>query len=458
MSERILVAEDEATLRHNIERFLEREGHVVTAVGSGLDAIAVLDKEQVNIVLTDLRLPGADGFAVLDHARTVSTDTVVLLMTAYASLDSAVDALRRGAHDYLLKPLSLAALGTKIRHLAEHRQLAQECARLRTHFHDDDDRVALLRLGHAMQGVLKIVEKVAPSSSNVLVCGESGTGKEVVARALHDLSDRKHGAFVPVNVSAIPENLVESYLFGHERGAFTGADRAREGLFRAASGGTLFLDEIGELPPSVQAKLLRAVETKEILPVGSDRAQAVNTRLISASHRDFARMASEGRFRKDLLYRLSVVKITVPPLRDRTEDIPILVRRFVSRQSREQKKRVDGVDAPTLKLLMSYPWPGNVRELSNVVERAVLLCDGETIHPVDLPQELRGDPPVEDDWRLDSAVRAFERQHIAAVLATSGGNREAAAQLLGISPATLYRHIEKLGLKGYRGEPTPSDG
>ena len=456
MSERILIVEDEATLRANIQRFLERAGHVVSSVETGTDAIQLLDQREFDVVLTDLRLPGADGFAVLDRARTVSPDCVVLLMTAYASLESAVDALRRGAHDYLLKPVSLASLGAKVQHIAAHRKLVREYARLRTSLNDDEDRLGLLRLESAsMRQIVELVEKVAPSSSNVLIQGESGTGKEVVARAIHDVSPRREGAFVPGNVSAMPENLVESYLFGHERGAFTGAERQREGLFRAASGGTIFLDEIGELPLSVQGKLLRVVETKEILPVGSDRATAVDTRVVCASHRDLLRLARDRRFREDLFYRLSVVTITVPPLRDRVEDIVTLVRRFVVKQSREQKKHIQAVTPEALQLLVRYPWPGNVRELSNVIERAVLLCDGHTIGPADLPQDLRGDPSDAVGWRLDAAMDAFERRHVAAVLATSGGNREKAALLLGISPAPLYRRLEKLALKGYRA-PDPS--
>ncbi|MBZ0119796.1 MAG: sigma-54 dependent transcriptional regulator, partial [Sandaracinaceae bacterium] len=304
-----------------------------------------------------------------------------------------------------------------------------------------------------MQELADVVRKIAPSSSNVLIQGESGTGKEIVARAIHEQSPRADAPFVPVNASAIPENLVESYLFGHERGAFTGADRRRDGLFRTATGGTLFLDEIGELQPSLQAKLLRAVETKEILPVGADHGIKVDTRLVSATHRDLAALAREGRFRDDLLYRLSVVKVKVPPLRERVEDIPVLVGRFLAKQSLEQKKRVASVDPTAMKALMRYGWPGNVRELSNVIERAVLLADGETVSMADLPLEIRGESFPEDDCNLENALAAFERKHIASVLATCEGNRESAAKALGISPATLYRRLEKLDLKGYRGGP-----
>ena len=453
MGERILIVEDEATLRNNIKRYLEKQDHRVDAVGSGEEAIELLGEEAIDVILTDLRLPGADGLAVLDHARSVSPDTVVIIMTAYASLGSAVEALRRGAHDYMLKPISLAAMGSKVERIAEYRALGRENARLRSMLRDSEDPAALLHLeSRSMQELETLVAKVARGHSNVLITGESGTGKEIVARAIHGLSSRADKPFVPVNVSAIPESLVESTLFGHERGAFTGADRRREGLFRAADGGTLFLDEIGELPPALQAKLLRAVETKEVMPVGSDRGLKVDTRVVSASHRDLPAMAADGDFREDLLYRLSVVRLDVPPLRDRVEDIPTLVARFVTKQAREQKKRVFQVAPEAMQRLMRYRWPGNVRELSNVIERAVLLAEPETIGVDDLPAEIRGPAGLDaDERRLDVVMTAFERSHIASVLASCDGNRERAASMLGISPATLYRRLEKLDLKGYRG-------
>ena len=455
MSVRVLVVEDEERLRTNIARYLERDGHEVECVADGSAALEALDERAFDVVLTDLRLPKASGMAVLERAHTTQPEAVVLVMTAYASVDSVIEALRCGAHDYLLKPLSLAGLAAKIRRVAEYHALSRENARLRRAIRDDGDPAELIRLPSApMQALCRIVEKVAPSRSSVLIEGESGTGKELVARAIHDLSDRRDKPFVPVNVSAIPTELVESCLFGHERGAFTGAERRREGLFRAASGGTLFLDEIGELPLPVQAKLLRATETREILPVGSDRPLRVDTRLLSATHRDLNAMAAEGTFREDLLYRLGVFRLAVPALRDHAEDIPTMVARFIARQSREQKKQVFGCEPEALRRLMRYAWPGNVRELSNVIERAVVLCDGERVGVADLPLELQGDES--ESTRLHDAIAAFERRHIASVLATCGGSREKAADLLGISPATLYRRLAQLGLKGYRGASSQS--
>lgn len=480
MAERILVVEDESTLCTNVARYLSRAGYTVTAVESGRAAIAELDRITFDLVITDLRLPDIDGLAVLDHVRETSPESFVLIMTAFASVESAVEALRRGAHDYVLKPLSLADLKTKVQHIAQYHRLHRENARLRTLLRGDSDALTLLRRGgRAMTELCDTIEKVATSSANILVLGESGTGKELVARAVHDRSERAQGPFVTVNVSAIPDALVESYLFGHERGAFSGADRAREGLFRAATGGTLFLDEVGELPLATQAKLLRAVESKEILPVGADRGLEVDTRIIAATHRDLAAMVAEGTFRQDLLYRLQVIELHVPPLRERKADVAQLAKHFVEVHARAQRKPMRAVTPEAMALLVAYAWPGNVRELSNVIERGVILSAGESLTPVDLPTELgaaptsaRGAASPEVESRADAAAGplvlltdeacnlehatvAFQRRQIAAVLDRTAGHREAAAKLLGLSPATFYRYLQKVGLKGYA---TDTDG
>ena len=449
----------------------------MTAVEKGSDALSELRQRSFDLVISDLRLPDIDGLTVLDTVRASSPETVVLIMTAYASVDSAVEALRRGAHDYVLKPLSLADLLKKVEHIAEYRRLGRENARLRTLLRGDADALALLRSGgRAMNELCDMIEKVADSSSNVLIVGESGTGKELVARAVHERSARADGPFVTLNVSAIPDTLVESYLFGHERGAFTGADRRRDGLFRAASGGTLFLDEIGELSAPVQAKLLRAVETKEILPVGADRGICVDARIVAATHRDLGKMVEEGRFRQDLLYRLQVVQLRVPPLRERSHDVPALATHFVAAHARTQRKGVRAIAPDAMAILVSYGWPGNVRELSNVIERAVILASDETITPIDLPTELGVAPvstlfveaatapqvsPAAPDFandaecNLERAVLDFQRAHIARVLDRARGARDTAARLLGLSPATLYRYLQRVGLKGYRVEDDP---
>ncbi|MFO0546802.1 MAG: sigma-54 dependent transcriptional regulator [Polyangiaceae bacterium] len=465
MAERILIVEDESTLGQNIARYLGKSGYVVTVVERGDRAIAELDRGGFDLVVSDLRLPDTDGLAVLDHVKRVSPEVPVLIMTAYASVDSAVEALRRGAEDYVLKPLSLADLARKVKNIEERRRLGQENARLRSLASRDGEPITLLRQGGpAMTALVDFIEKVAATNSTVLIRGESGVGKELVARAVHDLSPRRDAPFVSLNVSAIPDTLVESYLFGHERGAFSGADRRREGLFRTASGGTLFLDEIGELPLSIQAKLLRAVETKEVLPVGSDRALTVDTRIVAATHRDLAAMVQTERFRRDLLYRLSVIQIQVPPLRDRDADIPALALTLAHRHAREQRKTISAIEPEALSQLRRYPWPGNVRELANVMERAVLLCQGPVITVADLPLEVQvastsadaAQPPPSDarepsgDLNLAHALIEFERSHLTRALNAAKGNREAAAKLLGLSPATLYRTMQRVGLKGFR--------
>jgi DNA-binding NtrC family response regulator len=473
MAERILVVEDESTLCTNIARYLSRAGYAVTAVETGRAALAELGRMTFDLVITDLRLPDIDGLAVLDHVRTTSPESFVLIMTAYASVESAVEALRRGAHDYVLKPLSLAALRTKVEHVAQYHRLNRENARLRTLLRGDSDSLTLLRRGGRVMSELgDLVEKIAASTSNVLVLGESGSGKELVARAVHERSQRANGPFITLNVCTVPDALVESYLFGHERGAFPGATEPREGLFRAATGGTLFLDEVGELPPAIQAKLLRAVESKEILPVGAERAVHVDTRIIAATHRDLPAMVAEGRFRQDLLYRLQVVELRVPALRERKGDIAQLATYFVDLHATAQRKAVRAITPEALALLSAYDWPGNVRELSNVIERAVILSSGDALTPVDLPAELAAEPPAEgiavataleiseitEDGacNLEGATVAFHRRHIARVIDRAGGNREAAAKLLGLSPATFYRYLQKVGLKGYQAAATTS--
>jgi DNA-binding NtrC family response regulator len=452
MPDRVLVVEDESTLCANMARALGRAGFTVTAVESGKAALDELDEHAFDVVVTDLRLPDIDGFAVLDRARASSPGAAVLLMTAYASVDSAVEAMRRGAHDYVLKPLSLAELVRKVQRIAETQRLGRENARLRTLVKGEGEAIALLRnCGREMNALADVVDKVAASSSNVLVVGDSGVGKEVVARAIHERSPRAGGPWVTLDVSAIPEGQIESTLFGHERG--------REGVFRAASGGTLLLDEVGELSPAAQAKLLRAVESKEILPVGADRALRVDTRIVAATHCDLGKLVAEGRFREDLYYRLQVVTLRVPPLRERAGDVPRLAEHFLQLHARAQRKSVRAIDPEAMELLTSYPWPGNVRELSNVIERAVILASSDVLGRLDLPAELRPDEPRPSSPRaaaadgvddLEEAVVAFQRDHIARVLDRVSGSRDAAARALGLSPATFYRYLQRLGLKGYR--------
>jgi DNA-binding NtrC family response regulator len=448
MPEAILVADDEPGVRESLAEILRDAGYEVQAAADGTAAFAALDARDFGLVITDIRMPGADGIAVLKRAREISPQTLVLVMTAHGSVETAVEALRAGATDYILKPVVFDELLAKVERLIELRQLMWQAQMLRREVEARYDFEGLVGQSRAMRDIFDLVRKVAPTQSTVLITGESGTGKEVVARAVHHFSQVAQRIFLPVNCAAIPENLLESQLFGHVRGAFTGAVTAQEGLFTRARGGTIFLDEIGDMPFGLQSKLLRAIETKEVLPVGSTQTIAVDVRIIAASNHDLHQMVDEGKFREDLYYRLNVVHIPLPPLRDRREDIPRLVEYLVRRHNREMKRACRGVDSATLKLLMSQPWKGNVRELDNVIEHAMILGNGEWITVADLPRPLRESddalPAVGDELR--EALRAYERIHIETVLRRAGHDKRKAAELLGLSLSSLYRKMNELGI------------
>ncbi len=444
----ILIAEDEDGVRDSLTQVLREEGYDVVSTADGDGAIAALGTREFDVVISDLRMPGADGLAVLRHAHEIAPQTLVLLMTAHATVDTAIEALRGGAQDYLLKPVIFDDLLHKMAALIEHRQLAWERQFLRSQVERQWDFENLVGQSSAMREVMTLVRRVAPVPSTVLITGESGVGKEVVARAIHHFSDRRDAIFLPVNCGAIPEHLLESQLFGHLRGSFTGAVSNQEGLFQRARRGTIFLDEIGDLPLGLQVKLLRAIETKEVLPVGATTPIKVDVRIIAATNRDLRREVDAGRFRDDLYYRLNVFGIEIPPLRERREDVPPLVEHFIRQHNRELKKHCKGADAALLKLFMSLPWKGNVRELDNVIEHAMILGDGDWITINELPRALRADAgvarAVSDSLR--DAMRAYEKAHIQSVLAKLNNDKRAAADRLGMSLSSLYRKIEELGI------------
>jgi DNA-binding NtrC family response regulator len=444
---RILLADDENTSRETLAEVLREEGYEVDTAADGLEALAALGDKTYDVVITDLRMPGADGLAVLRRVREIAPQTLVLLITAYASVETAVEALRRGAHDYILKPLILEDVLGKIRRLFEHRQLAWESQMLRQELAARYDfEQMIIGQSQAMREILALIRKVAPTNSNVLITGESGVGKEVVARAIHHYSHLHDKLFLPVNCGAIPSELLESHLFGHTKGSFTGAVAAQEGLFQRARGGTIFLDEIGDLPLNLQVKLLRAIQEKEILPVGTTTPIKIDVRIIAATNRDLHKTVEEGRFREDLFYRLNVVNIEIPPLRERRDDIPRLVEYLVRRHNADLKKSYKGVDNATMKVLMSLPWKGNIRELENVIEHAMILGNGEWITLADLPRSVpreTSDIPVVGD-NLKEAVHAYEKIHIENVLRRIGHDKRKAAELLGLGLSSLYRKIEEL--------------
>ncbi|MCL4818949.1 MAG: sigma-54 dependent transcriptional regulator [Vicinamibacteria bacterium] len=445
-AEKVLVVEDERAQRDALTQYLGRAGYVVTAVATGESALERLAAEKWAVLLTDLRLPGVDGLAVVRQARERDDELGVLLMTAYASVESAIEALRIGAHDYLLKPLILEEVARKVRRLVEHRALVGENARLRRALQQPVDGHDLVAVSPAMSAVADWVRRAAATRATVLLTGETGTGKEVVARAIHQKGPDADQPFLAVNLAALPETMVESELFGHERGAFTGAERRREGLLRAAGAGTVFLDEVAELPSSAQAKLLRALESREVQPLGSDATATFEARVVAATNRDLALESQAGRFREDLYYRLNVLRIRLPPLRERPEDIPGLVSSLLARHGSRPGARIPAVSPEALRALCRHPWRGNVRELSNVLERATILADEGRIDLDQLPDDVR--ESAAPRLSLPEAVDRFERSHIALVLRLCDGNRERAAEELGISSATLYRRLERLGLKG----------
>lgn len=444
MTTRILVADDEEILRINVAEALTEAGYAVDAVGDGEAAWERLSEEDYAVVITDLRMPRLDGIGLLSRVVAARPQTLVLIMTAYASVETAIDALRLGAHDYLLKPIVLDDLCARVLRLLELRALRDEVVRLRRDLRERLGFAGIIGNSPLIRRMFELVEKVAPTDSTVLITGESGTGKELVARALHLASKVSDREFLALNMAALPKEMIEAQLFGHEKGSFTGADRRREGLLRAVRGGTVFLDELGEMPLSAQAKLLRAIEAREILPVGASRPEKAEFRLLAATNRRLEEQVSAGRFRQDLFFRLNVIRVEVPPLRDRRDDIPDLVAHFVELHGRRLGGRRPVVSNAVMRRLMSYEWPGNVRELSNVIERACILCDGDTIDVEHLPGELT--EAALATTALKAAVEEFERKHIAWVVRAARGNREQAAELLEVDAATLYRRLAKYKL------------
>jgi len=447
MSGTILVVEDQDTARQSLSELLRDEGYDVHEAADGDTAFKVIDHYSIDLVLTDLLMPGPDGIAVLKHVREIAPQTLVILMTAHATVETAVDAIRLGAQDYMLKPLVFDDVLLRVRRLMDYRSLAWEAQLLRKevnrHFSTDQP----VGRNKVMREIFALVEKVAPTTATVLITGESGVGKEVITRALHRNSPRHNKVFLPINCSAIPETLLESQLFGYVRGAFTGATSSQEGLFQRANSGTIFLDEIGEMPAALQPKLLRVLEERKVLPVGSTNPVKVDVRIIASTNRDLEGEVAAGRFREDLFYRLNVIGIYIPPLRERREDIPLLVEHLIRRHNEEMNINYKGADNATMKVLMSLPWKGNIRELDNAIERAMILGDGEWIKAEHLPsQKSSDDDLVFEEDNLGAALDSYEKRHIVKILERTDGDKRQAAELLGISVSSIYRKIEELGI------------
>jgi DNA-binding NtrC family response regulator len=440
---RVLIVDDEDIIASTLQEFLQGEGYEVAVAVDARSALASIEAFEPDLALCDVHLPGSDGLELLEKLLKVRPELLVLIITAYATVESAVLAFRRGAHDYLMKPVLFDELLTKLDRLMKFRTLTRENQALRKQLHAPVDVETLVGESPPMLEVKTLIRKLGPTRSNVLITGESGTGKELVARALHARGLEPDAPFLAINCAAIPHELLENQLFGHIRGSFTGADRDRSGLFAAAGRGTVFLDEIGELPLLTQAKLLRAIEAKEVLPIGATRPEPIAARVVAATNKDLAAEVLATRFREDLYYRLNVVSIHLPPLRDRPEDIPDLIAVLLSRHARALNKRIDGLDNASVRRLANAPWKGNVRELGNALERAAILGEGPTLTLEDFPGDLANAPPLDDNLDdLRAALDRFERQHIRRVLDRCQGDKKEAARRLNLGLSSLYRKLE----------------
>jgi len=455
MVPKMLIIDDEPLMRITLQDSLVGEGYEVVAAETGRKGVDLLRKNQWDIIITDLKLPDLEGIEILKEAKFLNPSTEVILITAYGSIDSAVSAMKEGASDYLTKPFSMDELLLIIKRLLRMKQLEEENLSLKKRVEERYGLEGLVGKSPQMLKIYDLIETVAQTDTTVLVNGENGTGKELVANAIHLQSPRKNGPFIKVNCAALPETLLETELFGHEKGAFTGAIRQRKGRFELANGGTLFLDEVGEIFPAVQVKLLRVLQERQFERVGGNETLAVDVRLICATQRDLKEEIRKGNFREDLYYRLNVVPITLPPLRERREDILLLAEHFVDKFSKKMGKEIAGLSEEGKALLLRYPFPGNIRELENMLERAIALIKGKIIQPEDLPDEVCGQPSsIQDVCKrirgskpLASATKLFEKEYIQSVLEKTKGKKGQAADMLGISRKTLWEKIKELEIE-----------
>jgi DNA-binding NtrC family response regulator len=446
MTARLLVVDDERIALRNLEHVLKREGYTVTATQSGSRALELIESEPFDLVLTDLKMEKVDGMQILRRCKATHPDLEVIMITGYATLESAVGAMKAGAFHYVAKPFRLDEVRQTVAEALEKTRLKRENRALRAQLEAVEGRSPIITRDGGMQKLLDTARQVAHTRANVLITGESGTGKELLARYVHQHSDRPNGPFLAVNCGAFNEELLANELFGHEEGAFTGAV-GKGGLLQAAHGGTLFLDEITEMAPSMQVKVLRVIQEREVLPIGSTRPVRVDVRFIAATNRDIRDLVAEGRFRQDLYFRLNVVNLRIPPLSQRRDDIPLLAQHFLGRAAPLMNRPVRGISEEALALLKAYDYPGNVRELENIVERGVALCPGEMLEAGHLPEELR-DLAARAFRRRDGRVPTLqeqERDYILWVLEEANGNQTLAAQMLGIDRVSLWRKLKRFG-------------
>jgi two-component system response regulator PilR (NtrC family) len=458
--QRILVVDDEPSMREMLRIVLRRDGYDVVVAGTGREAIEALKRQPVDLLLSDIRMPDVSGVEVLRAAKDLDAEIIGFMMTAFASTSTAVEAMRLGAVDYLTKPFSMDELRLKIRRHLEAHQLKRENVLLKRALNTRHQFSNIIGRSSAMLEVFRLIETIAKTTSTVLITGESGTGKDLVARAVHCNSLRHERPFVALNCGALPETLLESELFGHMRGAFTGAERNKKGLMEAAEGGTIFLDEIGETSPAMQVKLLRVLQDKKFRRVGGTDEVQADVRIVAATNQDLPKLVAEGRFREDLYYRINVIPVHLPPLRERREDIPLLADHFLSKYSAQMNKGVHGISGEAQALLLDYAWPGNVRELENVIERGVALEQSAMLLPDTLPAHLRGRrpgpfapgdptelPDLTEGFDLEARGEAFYRHYLALALDRAGGVQVKAAELLGMSFRSFRYYAKKFNLR-----------
>jgi two-component system, NtrC family, response regulator AtoC len=440
---KILVVDDEVIIRESLKDWLSDAGYIVLMAEDGPQALGIIEKETPGIAIVDLVIPGMNGIELLKKAKEILPGIEVIIITAYASIPTAIDAMKQGASDYIEKPFSAERVELVINKLLEHRRLVEENIFLHEKLNQHYRFENIVTKSPKMQKVIELIKIVARSNATVLITGESGTGKGLVARAIHSQSYRKEKPFVPVSCAALPESLLESELFGHEKGAFTGAHALRKGKIEFADQGTLFLDEIGEMSGSIQVHLLRVLEEREFARVGGNELIRVDVRVVSATNRDMKEAVANGQFREDLYYRLNVVTIDLPPLRDRKEDVPLLANHFLKKFTAENQKDISGFSPEVTDFLLKYPWPGNVRELENTVERAVILAQNSKIQLTDV---LQKDSPLVGPISSGRTLEELEKNHIMNILNETGGNYDKAAKILGISRSTIYNKARAYGL------------
>ena len=442
----ILVVEDEELMRSILRQLLEGEGCQVFTADSAENALEIFSTNEIAVTLTDIKMSGMDGIELLDHIKTIDDEALVIIMTAYSSVDSAIAALRKGAYDYITKPFVNEDLLQTVRNAIRTKKLFSENRALRRELNKKYSFAEIIGKSEALQDVFRIVEKVADTNAGILIQGESGTGKELIARSIHFNSHRADKPFLAVNCGALPESLLESELFGHTKGAFTGATADKKGLFRSSDGGTLLLDEIGEMPIALQVKLLRALQEQEVTPVGSSIAVKFDTRIIAATNKNLETEVAENRFREDLFYRLNVIEINLPPLRTRREDIPLLVKHFISKIAREQNTAEKPIKTEAMSALVNFNWQGNIRELNNAIERAFILSGAE-IDMESLPPKIKLNTQnsfeMRDPEGLRPTLEEIERRYILEILKSVSDDKTAAAEILGIDLSTLYRRLKR---------------